>query len=301
MSVHRPKIISPLPKPLDKFSPRELRWLWYYLDGYRKLDEGKRTSPPYASLSQSERLRMMNNAIRSDRYLDRLVNRIIFCCKDDLIPEEDLKWIDKKNHRLLIWCLNNLNRPIPNTFHTSLVLPKRRPKMPHLDTFAAIRHEEIMTSIDIWPINREGKINFLLEKKNEWAHHKTHDKQIKWINQKDEVQLVWAWEYLENHRKALRIPKPADLMEYHAAVLASLDDMSYSHPAEKKLFMEQMKKTWSQKKYRDSGKAKKPYNLPLTIQTKKKLDWLAENSGQKPTEILEQLIEESYSKAKQGE
>lgn len=282
MSVPQSKTNLPLPEPLNKFSPRELRWLWYYLDRYRKLDQAERPPPPYASLSQSERLRRMDHAIRSDKYLDTLVSRIISCCKDDLIPEEDLKWIDKKNHRLLIWSLNNLYRPFPKAFHTSLVLPKHLPKMPHLDTFAAIRHEEIMASIDIWPTNRERKINFLLEKKNEWTLYKTPDKQIKWINSQDDVQLVWAWEYLESHQKTLRIPKPADTMEYHAAVLAFLDEMSYRHhPAEKQLFMDQMKKTWSQKKYRDSGKAKKSYYLPLTIKTREKLEWLAENSGKK--------------------
>ena len=168
-------------------------------------------------------------------------------------------------------------------------------------TFAESRYEAIINEIDIWKVTLKEKIEYLLEKKNEWTHYKTPEKQIKWINPKDDVQLVWAWEYLQKQEKDLSTPKPANTIEYHASVLASLDEMSYEHPAKKQLFMEQMKKTWYQKQYRDSGKAKKPYYLPLTIKTREKLEWLAENSGQKPADILEQLIQENYSKAKQGE
>ena len=303
MATRNPETEALLPEPINKFKSRELRWLWSYLVGYGRLDQADRTPPPpYKSLSQSRRAHIMGNAIKRDENSGELVNRIISCLNDELVPEEELKWIDKENHRLLIWCINNLHLLVPKDVRISHQPPERLPRMPYLDaTFADIRHEEIIVKIDIWSINREEKLNFLLEKKNEWTRYKTPDKQIKWINQEDEVQLVWAWEYLENHRKDIRVPKPANMMEYYAAVLASLDDMSYGHPSDKKLFMEQMKRTWSQKKFRDSGKAKKPYYLPLTLNTKEKLEWLAENSGQKPADILEQLILENYSKAKKGE
>jgi len=287
----------PLPDPLKKFKLRELRWLWHYLDGRRMIDEADRD----ASLDLSVRVNKMSDAINSDKNPDEFVKEILSRLNDDLIPEEQLQWIDKENQRVLIWILNNLHRPIPEELLISDPLHNSRPRRLSLaDIFAENRHEEIIIEIDTWKIPLEEKMNYLLEKKNEWTHRKTPDKQIKWISAEDDVQLVWALEYLEKNRKVLRVPKPANTKEYHAAVLASLDDLSYGHPSDKKLFMEQMKRTWSQKKFRDSGKAKKPYYLPLTIKTREKLEWLAENSGQKPADILEKLIQENYSKAKQG-
>lgn len=287
----------PLPDPLKKFKLRELRWLWRYLDGRRMIDEADRD----ASLDLSVRVNKMSDAINSDKNPDEFVKEILSRLNDDLIPEEQLQWIDKENQRVLIWILNNLHRPIPEELLISDQLDNSRPRRLSLaDIFAENRHEEIIIEIDTWKIPLEEKMNYLLEKKNEWTHRKTPDKQIKWISAEDDVQLFWALEYLEKNRKVLRVPKPANTKEYHAAVLASLDDLSYGHPSDKKLFMEQMKRTWSQKKFRDSGKAKKPYYLPLTIKTREKLEWLAENSGQKPADILEKLIQENYSKAKQG-
>ena len=322
MSLNRSKTVSTLPKPIDKFNTRQLRWLWHYLNFHEKIYPResitaicKQLIQPsnstrldtastfeeasvdlYKSYIDSRCIRIMDTAIRNDKDPEKLVNRIVNDCRDDLVPEEYLKWIDKKNHRLLTWCFNNIHRPFPDEFDTSLKLPKCQMQPPNRNNFRVMPHEEIITMIDIWPVNSQMKINYLSEKNKEWANYKTPDKQIKWIKQDDEVQLVWAWEYLESHRKDFIRSKPANMTEYYIAILASLDEMSYRyHPAEKQIFIDQMKKTWSQKKYRDSGKAKKPYYLPLTIKTREKLDWLSENSGRKPTDILEQLIEESYS------
>jgi len=322
MSLNRSKTVSTLPKPIDEFKTRQLRWLWHYLNFHEKIYPResitaicKQLIQPsnstrldtastfeeasvdlYKSYIDSRCIRIMDTAIRNDKDPEELVNRIVNDCRDDLVPEEYLKWIDKKNHRLLTWCLNNIHRPFPDEFDTSLKLPKRQMQPPNRNNFRVMPHEEIITMIDIWPVNSQMKINYLSEKNKEWTDYKTPDKQIKWIKQDDEVQLVWAWEYLESHRKDFIRSKPANMTEYYIAILASLDEMSYRyHPAEKQIFIDQMKKTWSQKKYRDSGKAKKPYYLPLTIKTREKLDWLSENSGRKPTDILEQLIEESYS------
>lgn len=284
-------VLLRLPEPMRNFKSRELRWLWWYLEPeLRSIDEQRLQ---YDDISNSDRIQRMAKAIKSARNPSEFENQIMTCYNDNIVPEEHLQWIDKENHRLLIWCINNLSRNVRERRHSQLTSLS----MPYLSrTLAGKRYESIITAIDIWETNKEEKINFLLQNKNEWSNYKTPDKEIKWLNSKDKDQIVWAWEYLEKHQKSFRVPKPDDMKECYDLVLASFDDLSYGHPAAKKLFLEQMKRTWSQKKFRDSGKAKKPYYLPLTIKTREKLEWLADNSGQKPAEILEQLIEESYSK-----
>ena len=83
-------------------------------------------------------------------------------------------------------------------------------------------------------------------------------------------------------------------MDLYNAILISLDNMSYGVPSDKKLFLDRMKKTWSQKKFRDSGKAKKPYHLPLTKNTQKQLEKLAELKNCRREQVIEQLIEKEF-------
>lgn len=304
MGIHHREHKSPLPHPINTFKPRDLRWLWSFLTAFQWLNQGHKLQLTYDDLSFSASALEMANAIKQHENPVEFVDWILSQYHYAVIPEEHLKWIEAEDHRLLIWILFNLKEPIAGQTITQPLLSASSPEvpppplvMPHPATIhSKTRYEKIITAIDCWPYSCQGKINYLLEKKNEWIHCKTPEKQTRWINPTAFDQLTWAWEYLEKKGKALNIPKPADAMEYHAAVLASLDEMSYGHPSDKTLFLEQMKRTWSQKKFRDSGKAKKPYYLPLTIKTREKLIKLSENSGKKPTDVLQQLIDDAYEK-----
>ncbi|WP_168407995.1 hypothetical protein [Acinetobacter indicus] len=55
-----------------------------------------------------------------------------------------------------------------------------------------------------------------------------------------------------------------------------------------------MKKTWSQKKFRDSGKAKKPYHIPLTRSTQEQLEKLAKFKNLRKDQVIEKLILQEY-------
>ena len=55
-----------------------------------------------------------------------------------------------------------------------------------------------------------------------------------------------------------------------------------------------MKRAWSQQKYRDAGKTKKPYHLPLTQQTQERLERMASIQNTTATLILDMLINSAY-------
>ncbi|PJG68899.1 hypothetical protein CVD08_17595, partial [Acinetobacter seifertii] len=61
-------------------------------------------------------------------------------------------------------------------------------------------------------------------------------------------------------------------------------------------FFEKMKKSWSQQNYRNSGKLKKPYHLPLTKTAQTQLEKLAELKNTKKENVIEELIAQEYSK-----
>ena len=122
MSLNRSKTVSTLPKPIDKFNTRQLRWLWYYLNFHEKIYPREKITAIceaiirprnftrldttstfeessvdlYKNYIDSRCIQIMDKAIRNDKYPEELVNRIVNDCRDDLVPEESLKWIDKK-------------------------------------------------------------------------------------------------------------------------------------------------------------------------------------------------------------
>ena len=56
-----------------------------------------------------------------------------------------------------------------------------------------------------------------------------------------------------------------------------------------------LKNAWAQKKFRDSGKTKKEFHLPLTKQSKNKLQKLSSLKNCSESELLEILINECYT------
>src|SRR5690606_29013968 len=137
-------------------------------------------------------------------------------------------------------------------------------------------------------------INFMANLRAGWAQVRTPDSDTRWISAKNHDQLVWAWENLNKAFKAMTLPQPVRDKDYYSCVLASLDNMQVHHLAERKLFIEKMKKTWSQKKYRDSGKAKKPYYMPLSKEARSMLETLAEHREVSPHDFVEMLIQKAY-------
>jgi len=82
------------------------------------------------------------------------------------------------------------------------------------------------------------------------------------------------------------------------SILACLDNLSYGTSESKELILLKMKKTWSQKKFRDSGKAKKPYHLPLTIETQAQLEELAKLKNMNKSKVLEAIILKEFNEFK---
>lgn len=107
MAIEKDDVVQlQLPEPMRNFKSRELRWLWWYLEpDLYSIDERR---PQYDNISNSDRIQMMARAIKSVRNPSEFENKIMTHYNDDIVPEEHLQWIDKENHRLLIWCIDHL-------------------------------------------------------------------------------------------------------------------------------------------------------------------------------------------------
>lgn len=206
---------------------------------------------------------------------------------DALLNEEAFIWLrEKDDERAQIWMLNQTDERVNDR------RPSGKPS-PGLS-----RLEEIIFSIDLWDESLEKKIRFLRKQQEDWGAARTPDSDTKWLDPKNEEQLRWAWEYLRKQNRDIRLPAPTTLKDFYVAVLASLDDMSQGHPDTKKVFLDKMRKTWSQKKYRDSEDARKQVYLPLNPKAQEGMKWLAEQLNEKAHKVVERLIAEEVQRIK---
>lgn len=275
-----------LPKDLQHFTKdRDTRWLWRYLvaRGLRLPDEN--------SVSPAQASNVMATAIEGTQPPGQLVREILEAHRNLMLPEDSYRWIEKDDDRQIIWLYLELQKYATNPANIMFIrplgmLPSER------------RRDEIVVTMDACGLALPVKQQMLADMKMWWGQQRTPDRDTKWLDAKNASQLTWAWDYLTKDFKTFSIPKPVTTREHHHAILAALDQLTIIlHPAEKRVFLDKMKKTWGQKKFRDSGKAKKPYNLPLTKGAKSQLELLAKQQGISENKVLEQLIQASFTAA----
>lgn len=280
---HWPPQVNELPDELKRIQnkERDLRWLWHHL-----LQQGA-PLPPEETVPASERPGVISNVINTHTNPPAEIERIKAAHADSLVDEDHLKWLDKDDDRLLIWMLGRIQHLHFYGHGYTIAVPSTAPEA---------RRDAIILTLDLWNTTADEKKRFLADERANWGALRTPETDTQWIKLKDGTQLRWAWEYLHKMFKALPLPPPVNNRDLHTSVLASLDHMAYNHPAERKLFIEKMKKTWSQKKYRDSGKAKKPYYMQLTKDTRTKLEELAKSRDMTAPDLVEILVQGEYDR-----
>lgn len=240
---------------------------------------------------------------------------ILAAHREAFVSNEHLTWIDTQNDRLQIWLLRRIwddliNAPAmwPDTY----LAPQNRPQIRALSSIPSHeRRREILRAMDFWLAPATVKQQWLNDQKLGWGKHIAHDKRyVKWLSKTDgksrkepfdQDLLEWALGYLNSHDKILNVPQATTIEETYAIVASTIDGISSApHAPEKTLFIETMKKAWSQKKYRASGKTKKPYHLPLTVKAKSNLDWLEVQTGYRASDILGALINHECERVKGG-
>jgi hypothetical protein len=265
---------------LAHFKERDYQWLWNYL---------------------SRRIKYLNNAYRRDKdkpfaRLDRMAEAIVVNGiqlieiiddhADKILELSHFEWIDQKNIRQLIF-INYLILKRDNRDRNNELLNSP-------DLF-----NQIINNFDsYWGMGRREKIEKLNNFEREWDKKRVPDNLIKWIDSNNALQLEWALNYLKKREEWIKdLEVDSAKKHLYALILASLDHLSLkSRPESLQLFMTKMSKTWSQKKFRDQGKTKSPYHIPLTKLAKVRLDDLAELYGVKNNAILEMLINQEYEK-----
>lgn len=276
MAMHDPS----MPNFLKTLSGRERKWLRHYLPAQIQGIGAPAIPPGNLQGALEEQSGSVSN----------LVSMIQQARQNMLVPDRHLSWISSGDHRLFIWLLAEMNFSYnPALDGITEILFPLLPVVPAED-----RYERIVLTIDLSKASLDDKKAMLEQWKGVWAAEACANSEIDWLDHKDESQLRWAWEYLKKQEQAVVIPSPVTNAELYGAVVASLDRLAKTHLAVRERTLEKMRRTWAQRKYRASPKAKKQHYLPLTKETHKRLEWLAENWACKKSEVLEKLINQSY-------
>lgn len=139
------------------------------------------------------------------------------------------------------------------------------------------------------------KIQLLYDFKNNWNQLLLNKKDILWLDKNDEIQIEWAYKYIKKIIYAGFIYfNPLDSTNPYTYVINEIDALGLVSPEKKQLFLDKMRRSWSQKKFRDEGKTKKPYHLPLTKEANKQLEFLSQILNKSTSQVLESIIRDKY-------
>ncbi|WP_201595201.1 hypothetical protein [Psychrobacter vallis] len=153
----------------------------------------------------------------------------------------------------------------------------------------------------------ESKSTFIITAKILYNLIHTKREYTSWIKTEDNNQLYWAWNYLD---KAGILIKPQLFLaqnneDLFAQICASLDAFDNNHNTSypyapspnKKYFISNMRKAWSQKKFRDKTDIDAAQDLLLTRKAKKQLSELSSAYGINSVEMLTDIINTAHQTA----
>jgi hypothetical protein len=210
-----------------------------------------------------------------------------------LLPDNEFVWLEPNNYRLNAWlkiyCLRN---PV---HHGGVAGNKLMLINESTDTGDLIR--VFIGYFDFWSEPLEGKRKFLNDLKTAWANQLGQDKQLEWLDKRNEPQIRWAWEYLNNHTPFQPSARysPINIDEMYTYIFTSLDHC-FGHSAERRECIAKMRRAWTQLKYRANLNGRKQSTYALNTNTKTQLKQLAKAKRLPINEVLEYLIEDEYSR-----
>ena len=258
--------------------------------------------------SLAERVKKLNEELESlinkKRAPQNFASQMRSAFKASQLPSHYFRWIDKKDERLCNWAWCYLKNVIQDT--ESATTHGALEESPFLllsaKAFATERSSAGERYLDVLDAFYNGEADTnqqeeLLEVlKVKWQEIRFNESIVNWLEENNPTQWAWAWSYLQNitQRPLKQAWIPTTETEKKAAVIATLD--LSDNVDRKALIIDKMKKAWSQKKFREKSSGKKPYSISMTLNTKQKLNALAEEKNMKINEMVEYLVRNEYKK-----
>lgn len=147
---------------------------------------------------------------------------------------------------------------------------------------------------------RESVTNFINLKSSQWHQRVCRVLHSLWL-ESDKVikakngEYDWILKRFHDERMFFNVPSFESNELKSAFIFCHLDLWISNHvDSEVDLFFIKLKKSWSQKKFRDGVKDKKVLNTYISGESKSKLEEMAKQKGMRLNEVLENIIDSSY-------
>ncbi|MDF2155022.1 hypothetical protein [Vibrio sp. CAU 1672] len=313
-----------------KIKTDDLRKIRYYEKFFSLLVNGEVKT--YDSADIDFRLENINSLINKLNELKKfdIKNDLLSLKREvekNLIPNDELSWISKNNHRLchFIWSYFRLankgkitelieyepnifsvkKEPIPlmgfssifglhdlktnNSIYETLKLNNKPNSIDNI-------HNLIVNYIDDIELDIKLKTKLINNIYAIWLEIEKKDKHS-WIDKENIKQLIWIIDYFHKNSMSIDfIPIHSNRAQMYYAIISALDLWDINSKAifqdiEKKSFTTKMKKSWKQKQYRDSLNTN---SINLSKKALEQLDLLSKNHSKSHTKTLELIIKEQY-------
>ncbi|WP_114752814.1 CopG family transcriptional regulator [Vibrio cholerae] len=242
----------------------------------------------------------INNFLKDERQK----NKITF---------SDFEWVKKDNKRqcLYLFCMlltfNNSCEQLMSSLEShktnfiELIIEKKinekdHPILKHfrpdiIHNFSLIYEHLLLYFLSI---NKYSAIRKMDRLKYLWSMA-IKDENYSWIDKKNTTQINWIIEYLKKSNIELWFinnNEDIDYKYYSCLILLDLWQEDYFIPeiGSKDYFLEKMKRSWSQQKYRLSVKDKKSINLRVDKEIEKKINKLCADSKLTKSQLIELLL-----------
>ncbi|MEL7937709.1 hypothetical protein [Pseudomonas delhiensis] len=189
-----------------------------------------------------------------------------------LLPDSDFKWINE-GRRQINWITSKIseksNIPLSN-------LPISLHNM-----------DRLFFIIDIWATDVTYKKITLNDIQEKWRLQKKYDKPFEWFRD-DRKKTKLAWEWLQ--KNTYLAGAQTQFSEDYDDLLIFFDNTSIT-PEQKELYLVKIKRSWSQKKYRENLEGKEQCNLTLSTKSIETLKNLAARHDINRNRVIEILLE----------
>jgi hypothetical protein len=268
MAVHR-KYSDILEKTLYEYSNRQLNFLCYNLNICNNSE--------FIYINNLNKIVKISQLRTQIDYSQIDLNELNTRLMENLIDEEYFNHLHSNDLRQIIFLLHK---------H----LPVEMRGLPNTNLY-----EYLQFTIDTINKSTREKTNFLSFQMYEYQNNATPENDLKWIDFKNSHQTSWIIKHLESKNLLLSLfLGNFSLRDQPSIIITSSLDCLSLNAKEKKQLLQRMSKSWSQQKFRDAGKTKTKHHLPLTKQAKRNLKRLALFKNKSESEMLEELINESY-------
>jgi hypothetical protein len=260
-------------------------WLWCQLSnkGY-VLDESRVIDSNSRAFHLIEKIKESNVETVADlrRYNDE--------CFSGRLDDQDFKWIDFNNRRLVFWIIWLIDS-------RSLLVEK--PMTPFDQSILSPR-ERIQLAFDLSSLTIKGKKETLSYLHDSWSQLIAVDASLDWLSRRDDDQCIWLVNELSSSDFSCFVSPdlqyPVNNDERILVFLNALDRSGVSLNL-KRLYLKELKSKWRRRQKKLDGN-KVQCNLNVDLLTKENIKNISAYRGVKMGELIDALIVEEVERLK---